>query len=142
MEAAPDRPVASVAIGMDGTCSFLLDDGWRETMVGTLAFYDRDGNRMHTIYTSAIPEYGKNTFTTRFEREINRAKARFPTATYVGIADGASTNWTTLAAHTDVHITDFWHATEYLGKAADAMFKGKKNADGKVVWLDEARERL
>ena len=137
-----ERSVASVSMGMDGTCMLLCEGGWRETMVGTIALYDRDGNRMHTIYTSAIPEYGKNMFTARFENEIQRIKARFPRATYVGIADGASTNWSTLTAHTDVQITDFWHATEYLAKAADAMFKGKANADAKVVWLDEARERL
>ena len=47
-----------------------------------------------------------------------------------------------MSAHTDIQVTDFWHATEYLAKAADAMHKGKKNAGAKVIWLDEARERL
>lgn len=137
-----DRPVATVSVGMDGTCALLCDDGWRETMVGTLALYDRDGERLHTIYTAAIPEYGKASFMERFEKEIGRLKAKFPLARYVGIADGAKGNWEFLTAHTEVQITDFWHATEYLAKAADAMFRGKKNAEAKIVWLDEARHRL
>jgi len=137
-----DRPVTTVSIGMDGTCALLCDDGWRETMVGTLALYDKDGERLHTIYTAAIPEYGKASFMECFENEIARIKTKFPRAKYAGIADGANSNWEFLTAHTDVQITDFWHATEYLAKAADAMFRGKKNAEAKVVWLDEARHRL
>jgi hypothetical protein len=31
-------------------------------MVGTLAFYDRDGERQHTVYLAATPEYGKAKF--------------------------------------------------------------------------------
>ena len=38
-----EEPPATVAISLDGTCLHLREDGWRETMVGTLAFYDRRG---------------------------------------------------------------------------------------------------
>ncbi len=37
----------------------MCDDGWREAMVGTLAFYDVEGERQHTIYLAATPEYGR-----------------------------------------------------------------------------------
>src|SRR5512144_1670877 len=33
-----DEPPASVAVGLDGTCTLMCEDGWREAMVGTLAF--------------------------------------------------------------------------------------------------------
>src|SRR5512138_3565465 len=35
-----DEPPATVAISLDGTCTLMCEDGWREAMVGTLAFYD------------------------------------------------------------------------------------------------------
>jgi hypothetical protein len=31
-------------------------------MVGTIALYDSDGERRHTIYIAAAPEYGKEKF--------------------------------------------------------------------------------
>ena len=40
-----ERTVKSISIGLDGTTSFITGEGWRETMVGTIAFYDKDGER-------------------------------------------------------------------------------------------------
>ena len=53
-----ELPPATVALSLDGTCTLTCEDGWRETMVGTISFYDRDGERQHTIYLAATPEYG------------------------------------------------------------------------------------
>src|SRR3954454_12173912 len=68
-----EEPPASVGIGLDGTCLLMTEDGWREAMVGTLAFFDADGERQHTIYLAATPEYGKAKFLARLEAEIGRA---------------------------------------------------------------------
>ena len=57
-----ERPCASIAIGVDGTCMLLQKDGWRVAMAGTIAFYDAQGERLHTIYAGATPEYGKEKF--------------------------------------------------------------------------------
>ncbi|MBX2807936.1 MAG: hypothetical protein KTR20_04820 [Cellvibrionaceae bacterium] len=73
-----ERPVKTVSIGMDGTCMLLCDDGYREAMVGTIAFYDKDGDRQHTTYMAATPEYGKEIFLGRFEQEILKVKKRYP----------------------------------------------------------------
>jgi hypothetical protein len=54
--------IASVAIGLDGTCMLLCESGWREAMVGTISLYDALGERQHTIYIGATPEYGKAQF--------------------------------------------------------------------------------
>ena len=35
-----EGPTATITIGMDGTCLLLCEEGWRETMVGTIGFYD------------------------------------------------------------------------------------------------------
>lgn len=133
-------PPATVAISLDGTCMLMGEDGWRETMVGTLSFYDKEGERQHTIYLAATPEYGKAKFLGRMEAEIDRAKAKCPDAHYVGIADGAKGNWEFLGRHTDVRVTDFWHAAEYLGKAAVVLYRGQPRT--REAWLEEACHRL
>jgi hypothetical protein len=135
-----EEPPSTVAVSLDGTCLLMGEDGWRETMVGTLSFYDREGERQHTIYLAATPEYGKAKFLSHLEAEIGRAKAKCPDAHYVGIADGARGNWEFLQRHTDVQVTDFWHAAEYLGKAAVVLYRGQPQA--RKAWLDEACHRL
>ena len=80
-----EGPIGTITIGMDGTCLLMCEDGWRETMVGTIGFYDRDGERQHTIYLAATPEYGKATFLDRLEREIGQVRAAYPQARYVGL---------------------------------------------------------
>jgi hypothetical protein len=136
------KPVKTIAIGMDGTCMLLCDDGYREAMVGTIAFYDRGGDRQHTTYMAATPEYGKDTFLSRFEQEILKVKRCYPKVTYVGVADGAKCNWPFLKRHTDTQTIDFWHVTEYLGKAANVMFRGKRKEAEKSEWLDQACHKL
>ena len=135
-----DEPPATVAIGLDGTCTLMGEDGWREAMVGTSAFYDAGGQRQHTIYLAATPEYGRAKFLGRLEAEIGRAGAKCPGAHYVGIADGASGNWGFLERHTEVQVTDSWHAAEYLGKAAVVLYRGHPRQ--KEAWLEEACHRL
>jgi hypothetical protein len=135
-----EEPPSTVAVSLDGSCLLMGEDGWRETMVGTLSFYDRDGQRQHTIYLAATPEYGKARFLGHLEAEIGRAKAKCPDAHYVGIADGAKGNWEFLQRHTDVQVTDFWHAVGYLGKAAVVLYRGQPRT--KEAWLDEACHRL
>src|SRR4051794_24860668 len=117
----PEEPTRTITVGMDGTCLLLCEDGWRETMVGTIGFYDEAGERQHTIYLGATPEYGKATFLDRLEREIGRVKAAYPRARYVGLADGAKGNWGFLGRHTETQVIDFWHAAEYLSDAADVL---------------------
>ncbi len=53
--------VTTIGIGIDGTCLLMCHDGWREAMVGTISLYDQAGERLHTTYIGATPEYGKTT---------------------------------------------------------------------------------
>jgi hypothetical protein len=137
-----DRPAVSASVGVDGTCMLLLDDGWRVAMTGTIALYDSEGKRLHTIYMGATPEYGKETFHTRFLRELDRVKSRYPDIPYVGVSDGAADNWSFLSPITNRQVVDFYHASEYVGKAAAAMFAGKKRAEKKAAWLEDRLHRL
>ena len=116
-----DSKVSTVGIGLDGTCMLMCDQGWREAMVGTISLYDAEGERQHTIYLGATPEYGKQKFLKRLEREIRQIKERYPDADYVGIADGAESNWKFLNQHTQTQILDFYHASGYLGAVSEAI---------------------
>ena len=129
-----DRPVHSISIGLDGTCILMQEDGWREAVCGSIAFYDKEGERLHTLYCAASPEYGKEKFKQKFSREIERVREKFPDALYIGLADGAKDNWTFLKQYTQRLLVDFYHAREYIGKAAEAIF-GRDKVN-KKLWED------
>jgi hypothetical protein len=135
-----EAPPETVALSLDGTCALMCEDGWREAMVGTISFYDREGERQHTIYLAATPEYGKATFLNRLEAEVDEVKRRYPGAHYVGIADGAKGNWEFLERHTEAQVVDFWHAAEYLGKAAAVIYRGQPAT--RESWLEASCHTL
>jgi hypothetical protein len=135
-----DKSVHSITLSLDGTCMLMHKDGWREAMCGSIAFYDNQGERLHTIYCSATPEYGKEKFKAKFSREIERIKEKFPDVLYIGLADGAKDNWTFLKKYTKRLLIDFYHAREYISKAALAIFgRDKKSRD---AWVEDWSNRL
>src|SRR3954471_1803983 len=108
------EPVHSIGVGVDGTCMFVVQDGHRQAMVGSISLYDRQGQRHHTIYVAATPEYGKERFYRRMSAEIEHVRRLYPDAHLSGIADGSEDNWTFLRQHTQDECVDFYHATAYL----------------------------
>ena len=114
--------IKTISIGLDATCMLMCGGAYRQAMVGTIALYDEEGERQHTMYVAAAPEYGKETFKARLTREIERACVLYPSAIRIGVADGAHDNWDYLINHTDKQTLDFYHATEYLTDVADAIF--------------------
>lgn len=132
--------VHTVSVGLDGTCMLMCERHWREAMAGTIALYNREGERLYTMYLGATPEYGKATFLERLTREINRMKARYPKAVFVGVADGAPSNWDYLGEHVSVQILDFYHASGYLGAAATATYPD--DAGKRQFWLKEMCHQL
>lgn len=124
--------VTIIAFSLDGTCMLMKNDGYREAMTGSLSLYNAAGDRLHTIYLGAAPQYGKEIFLGKLEKEINKIKKKYPRATYVGLADGAACNWTFLNQHTTIRVLDFYHATEYLSGAADAF---GDSPGARKVWL-------
>lgn len=133
------EPVASIGFSLDGTCMLMKDDGYREAMTGTLSLYNAAGDRLHTIYLGAAPEHGKEAFLAKLALEIEKIKAKFPDATYVGIADGAQCNWKFLDQYATIRILDFYHATEYLAGASEAFGKGPGE---RKAWLTSACHNL
>ena len=132
-----DAPVASIGVGLDGAYVFIKDEGWREAMSGTISLHDKKGERLHTAYIAASPEYGKQKIHAKMEREIARVKERFPKAATIGLGDGAPDNWSFLETHTDRCVLDFWHVSEYVHKAADAYWgSSMKWKESKEEWLE------
>jgi hypothetical protein len=134
-----ESEIKTVGIGLDGTCMLMSESGYRQAMVGTIALYDASGERQHTTYIAAAPEYGKEKFKDRLTREIERTKALYPSAIKIGIADGAHDNWEFLEKHTDKQTLDFYHATEYLTDVADRIFT---NSITRKAWLDDRCHQL
>lgn len=131
-----EADIAAVGAGIDGSCMLLCDGQWREAMTGTISLYDRSGTRQHTIYVGAAPEHGKATFYARMEREMAHVKRLYPQARWIGIADGAPGNWRFLGPHVNEEVLDFYHASEYVTQAADALFAGRPVAE-RQTWLEE-----
>ena len=116
------QAVRTVSVGLDGTCTLLVEDGGRQVMVGTISLYDSQGERQHTIYVGATPEYGKATFYQRLQREIEHVQQLYPQARLTGVADGAKDNWDFLGQYTDDQAVDYYHAAGYVRLAAHAAY--------------------
>src|SRR5262245_1567264 len=85
--------VALIATGVDGTTLPVVGEAYKEAMCGTIALYDKAGDRLHTEYLGTMPEAGKATFAQRFTTGVDRVKARYPDALHVCLGDGAQWNW-------------------------------------------------
>lgn len=134
------EPVHSIGVGVDGTCMFVVDEGKRQAMVGSISLYDKEGERLHTTYVAATPEYGKETFYQRMAREIEHVKGVYPQAHTSGIADGSEDNWTFLRQYTQDECVDFYHVTGYLGWAAKAVHP--RDLKAQQQWLEDRCHRL
>lgn len=117
----PPEKVAAFAMGIDGTCAALCEEGYKQVMAGSIALLDENGERLETIYQANAPEEGKATFLARMEREVSRLKAWCPDAPWAGLSDGASELQEWLGRHCEVVILDFYHLSEYLSAAAEAF---------------------
>jgi hypothetical protein len=134
-----DAVVRTVGIGVDGTCILQVEEGGRQVMVGTLSLYDGDGERLHTVYVAAPPEYGKEQFFRRLDREIAHVKELYPQAQYTGVADGAADYWPYLERHTSSQCVDFQHAVSYVQRAAKAACR---RVDQRAPWVEQWCHRL
>ena len=136
----PSAPIATVSIGVDGTCMLMCDEHYREAMVGTISLVDGQGERHHTTDIGASPEYGKAKFFERMTREIEHIRTRFPDAHYQGLADGAAENWDFLAPLTDTQVLDFYHACQYLKGVAKGLYP--RRLSQREAWLENQCQAL
>lgn len=136
---SPRKNVHTLVLGWDGTCALFCKEGFKSCMVGTIALYDAEGERLETIYLAEAPEAGKATFLARLDAEWQRLTAHYPKARRAGLSDGARDYEPWLAARTTWQILDFYHASGYLAGAAPGMERGKAQ---RAAWLEAACHAL
>jgi hypothetical protein len=127
--------VKTAVLGLDGTCALFCDEGFKQCMVGTIALYDAEGERLETIYLGQAPEMGKAEFLDRLDGEWQRVTRHYPNTRRVALTDGARDYEPWLAARTDWQILDFYHASGYLAGAAPGMQRTKVE---RAAWLEDA----
>lgn len=121
------RPAARPGEGPSGASAY------RTAMVGSITFYgavpegEKSPERLVSRYVARMPEDNFPTMRERFEAELSHAHAiTGKDLTRVLLCDGARALWSyadacpALAGY--VRILDFYHATEHLSKAAEAIF--------------------
>jgi hypothetical protein len=124
---------------------------YKNAMVGSVSWYGDvpDGEvcpeRLTSRYVARMPEAGAKTFKAQFERELADAESRLDQRVKkLLLCDGARSLWN-YADETPQYddyekLVDFYHSTEHLSKAAEALF-GKGSAKGQK-WYEKWRRRL
>ena len=135
----PKAPRHEIRYGPTSTKSPALEDGldgraWHEASVGTLAFYDEDGNELRTIYLGRMPEAKMGTLADDLELELHNVLALRPELDIVFASDGDRHQWEILEqialrlpqfATGEVRfLLDFFHAAEHLADAAALVHGG------------------
>lgn len=143
----PEAPeVAAVAFSLDGVMLPLKGaprtptpqgpKGHREAYSATVFLLDKQGNRLKTVPYARAPEKRKVALAGWLKAELCAAKARYPSARFVAVADGAEENWRIISALNlevgvkSIHVLDFYHLAEHLAEALNSCFgKGSTQAD-------------
>jgi hypothetical protein len=125
---------------------------YKNAMVGSISFYsgerDADGSpqRLHSVYVSAMPQENATDFKQLLEREVRHllADPASESMAKVLLMDGSLGLWN-YARKTRLYdgfipVIDFYHATEHLSKAAEALF-GKQNEEAKE-WYEKLKGKL
>lgn len=139
----PEPPAST-----DGT----LGRAWHEASVGTVAFFDVDGNRLKTTYLARMPEPFKATLTAGLEAEMLAVVDERPEINICFASDGAAPQWTALEAMRSrlpasatghrMALVDAFHVAEYVQLAANAV-EGEKSSGAKILaatWRETIKE--
>jgi len=109
---------------------------WREASVGTVSFWDKDGELLKTIYLGQMPSYRKLGLVARLEKEFAGVHKERPDLRVVLASDGAPTQWEELRSLADrvlgdkpwTELLDFFHCASRLGTAAKAIWGNTEDA--------------
>jgi hypothetical protein len=148
------KPV--LAVGRDGLMLPMRGQAcYREGATATVSVHDRTGRRMGTIYLGRMPEPGQGTLsrqlTALIEAVLRGWTGPMPRLAYITDGGNHQTQYfrRVLKRMSDPHhpgrrlkwqwVIDFYHASEYISKLADALFsdarKGSSWARKMCRWL-------
>jgi hypothetical protein len=126
----------TLAVGRDGVM-VPLRPFWEEAAAATVSVYDRLGKRLGTVYLGRMPELGQHTLTEQLTRlltdVLRKWRGALPRLVYITDAGSHPQEYFrgTLASMRHPRtgqrlkwqwIVDFFHACEYVGKIAEAIF--------------------
>jgi hypothetical protein len=148
----PLEPV--LAVGRDGIMVPLCGGGPQEAAIATVAVYDRTGRRLGTVYLACMPEELQETLTRQLtallEAILSGWKGTRPQLAY--ITDGGHVPegyYKVLRKMADpcrpgerlqwVRVVDYYHATLYITKLAEALFGKSIRA---AAWARRMRRTL
>jgi len=135
--------------GLDA--SLVQPTSYKNAMVGSISFYGTvpEGKdcpqRLASRYVARMPEHEALTVKQQFEMELAAVEDRLPAKVVkIMLLDGHRTLWN-YAEGTDrfaeyEKLIDYYHTTEHLSKAAEALF-GKGSRRG-TAWYDKYRIKL
>jgi len=126
---------------------------YRNALVGSFSFYGEvppeqlTPERLLSRYVAHMPEEKGITFKRRFEEEVRHSEDLVGSKTAkVVLCDGARSIWKYVDSNPQFDdfekLLDFYHASEHLSKAAEALF-GKTSVDAKnwyYSWHDKLIE--
>lgn len=106
------------------------DSRWCEACCGTVSFFDRKGELLHTRFLARMPEHKKKTLKSQLTLQIEQIKKRRPDLKIIKVADGARDNWTFLndKIKEGECVLDFYHAATHLHSAMEAIY-GKSSVE-------------
>ena len=122
----------------------------KHAMVGSISWYGapkeetHEPNRLRSCYVGQMPESKAPIFKARFEAELTHWETHLPdTVDKILLLDGHRGLWSYADQprfDTYYKAIDFYHTTEHLSKAAEALFgKGKPQAQ---QWYDTYYDKL
>jgi hypothetical protein len=107
-------------------------------MVGTLAFWNAEGEHLKTTYIARMPESGHETVASDLELELRAVLHERPELDVSFASDGDSVQWTYLegiaaalpdsGTRTTSFNLDFWHAAGYVEAAAKVALSDEADA--------------
>ena len=126
---------------------------YRNAMVGSLSLYgevlpeEHTPKRLESHYIATMPEEKAPTFKRRFEEEVKHAESLVGSdITKMFLSDGHKGIWTYIDSNPlyDDYVkgVDFYHASEHLSRAAEALF-GKSSPEASAwyeSWYDNLLE--
>ena len=125
---------------------------WHEAAVGTVAFFDADGDRLKTTYLARMPEPFKATLCAGLEAEMRAVLEERPDINICFASDGAAPQWTALdamrsrlpasATGHQMTLVDAFHVAEYVQLAANAI-EGENTSAAKILaatWRETIKE--
>jgi hypothetical protein len=124
---------------------------YKNAMVGSITYYGsvpegkNSPSRLQSHYTARMPENHYPTFRKQFEQELDHAEASIDQSVKkVVLADGHRSIWGYVDKNSRFDsyekLIDFYHTTEHLSSAGEALF-GKKSEEG-TKWYRKWRKKL